>query len=73
MITTRGYRDGLRIGRHQRPQLHSIQQRIPWQDTPLVKRRHRYVVGERLVPPRGEVLVPLAEEEVRKAARAGAR
>lgn len=70
MITTRGYRDVLHIGRHQRPQHYSIQQRIPWQDTPLVKRRHRLVVGERLVPPRGEVLVPLAEEEVREAARA---
>ncbi len=70
MITTRGYRDILHIGRHQRPQHYSIQQQIPWQATPLVKRRHRHVVTERLVPPRGEVLVPLAEEEVREAARA---
>ncbi|GAA0570639.1 hydantoinase/oxoprolinase family protein [Craurococcus roseus] len=69
MITTRGYRDVLHIGRHQRPQHYSIQQRIPWQETPLVKRRHRHVVTERLVPPRGDVLVPLAEEEVREAAR----
>jgi N-methylhydantoinase A len=70
MITTRGYRDILHIGRHQRPQHYSIQQRIPWQATPLVKRRHRHVVTERLAPPRGEVLVPLAEAEVREAARA---
>jgi N-methylhydantoinase A/oxoprolinase/acetone carboxylase beta subunit len=69
MITTRGYRDVLHIGRHQRPQHYSIQQSIPWQSRPLVKRRHRLVVTERLVPPRGEVLVPLAEEEVREAAR----
>jgi N-methylhydantoinase A len=54
MITTRGYRDVLHIGRHQRPQHYSIQQRIPWQATPLVKRRHRHAVTERLVPPRGE-------------------
>lgn len=70
LITTRGYRDILHIGRHQRPQHYSIRQRIPWQDTPLVRRRHRHVVTERLVPPKGEVLVPLAEDEVRAAARA---
>lgn len=70
MITTRGFRDILHIGRHQRPQHYSIQQRIPWQATPLVKRRHRHEVTERLVPPRGEVLVPLDEAEVRVAARA---
>lgn len=70
LITTRGYRDILHIGRHQRPQHYSIRQQIPWQATPLVKRRHRLVVTERLIPPKGEVLVPLAEEEVREAARA---
>ena len=70
LITTRGYRDILHIGRHQRPLHYSIRQEIPWQARPLVKRRHRHVVTERLVPPRGEVLVPLAEEEVRAAARA---
>jgi N-methylhydantoinase A/oxoprolinase/acetone carboxylase beta subunit len=69
MITTRGYRDVVHIGRHQRPEHYSIQQRIPWQATPLVKRRHRLVVSERLIPPRGDVLVPLAEDEVREAAR----
>jgi len=70
LITTRGYRDILHIGRHQRPLHYSIRQEIPWQARPLVRRRHRHVVTERLVPPRGEVLVPLAEEEVRAAARA---
>lgn len=70
LITTRGYRDILHIGRHQRPQHYSIRQQIPWQATPLVKRRHRHVVSERLVPPKGDVLVPLAEDEVREAARA---
>ena len=53
MITTGGYRDILHIGRHQRPQHYSIMQDIPWQDRPLVKRRHRKTVTERLVPPRG--------------------
>jgi N-methylhydantoinase A/oxoprolinase/acetone carboxylase beta subunit len=70
MITTRGFRDVLHIGRHQRPEHYSIQQQIPWQSRPLVKRRHRHVVTERLAPPHGEVLVPLDEAEVREAARA---
>src|SRR6266550_1585085 len=67
MITTGGYRDILHIGRHQRPQHYSIMQDIPWQDRPLVKRRHRKTVKERLVPPRGEVLEPLDEAGVRQA------
>lgn len=70
MITTAGYRDILHIGRHQRPQHYSIRQEIPWQDRPLVRRRHRRVVAERLVPPRGEVLTPLDEAGVREAAAA---
>ena len=41
MITTAGYRDIVHIGRHQRPQHYSIRQEIPWQDRPLVRRRHR--------------------------------
>ena len=69
MITTGGYRDILHIGRHQRPQHYSIMQDIPWQDRPLVKRRHRKTVTERLVPPRGEVLESLDEEGVRRAVR----
>jgi N-methylhydantoinase A len=70
LITTRGYRDILHIGRHQRPQHYSLMQQIPWQSRPFVQRRHRYVVSERLVPPRGDVLVALDESEVREAARA---
>ena len=69
MITTRGFRDIVHIGRHQRPLHYSIQQGIPWQDQPLVRRRHRKVVTERLAPPHGEVVVPLAEAEVERAAR----
>src|SRR5712675_2921100 len=70
MITTAGYRDIVHIGRHQRPQHYSIRQEIPWQDPPLARRRHRHTVAERLVPPRGDVLVPLDEAGVREAARA---
>jgi N-methylhydantoinase A len=70
MLTTKGFRDVVHIGRHQRPQHYSIMQDIPWQSRPFVKRRHRHVVSGRIVPPGGEVLEPLNEEEVRAAARA---
>ncbi len=69
LMTTQGYRDILHIGRHQRPHHYSIQQEIPWQDRPLVRRRYRKGVPERLIPPQGEVLVPLDEAAVRQAAR----
>ena len=69
MITSRGFRDVVHIGRHQRPLHYSVMQDIPWQARPLVRRRHRKVVSERVVPPTGEVLVPLDEDEVRAAAR----
>ncbi len=69
MITSKGYRDIIHIGRHQRPENYSIMQDIPWQSRPLVRRRHRKTVPERLTPPTGEVLVPLDEEAVRQAAR----
>ncbi|GAE25522.1 N-methylhydantoinase A [Halalkalibacter wakoensis JCM 9140] len=69
MITTKGFRDITHIGRHQRPQNYSIMQEIPWQDRPLVERRHRKVVSERLTAPKGEVLTPLDEEEVRAVVR----
>jgi N-methylhydantoinase A/oxoprolinase/acetone carboxylase beta subunit len=69
MITSAGYRDIVHIGRHQRPQHYSIRQEVPWQDRVLVKRRHRKTVSERRIPPLGAVLTPLAEDEVRQAAR----
>ena len=58
MVTSEGYRDILHIGRHQRPQHYSIMQDIPWQDRPLVRRRFRKTVPERLMPPHGDVLDP---------------
>lgn len=64
MITTRGFRDIVHIARHQRPEHYSIQQEIPWQDRPLVRRRFRKVVSERLTAPKGDVAVPLDEAEV---------
>ncbi len=38
MITTKGYRDIIHIGRHQRPMHYSIMQEIPWQHHPLSAR-----------------------------------
>jgi N-methylhydantoinase A len=69
MITTKGYRDIIHIGRHQRPMHYSIMQEIPWQHHPLVRRAFCKVVAERLIPPKGEVLTKLDEDAVRRAAR----
>jgi len=66
MLTTENYRDVTHIGRHQRPQNYSVQQDIPWQDRPLVERRHRKTVPERLTAD-GAVETPLDEEAVRTA------
>ena len=68
MITTRGFRDILHMARHKRPHNFSLQYDVPWQSKPLVKRRNRIVVDERLMPPTGEIETPLNEEQVREAA-----
>jgi N-methylhydantoinase A len=68
MITTRGFRDILHMARHKRPHNFSLQYDVPWQSKPLVKRRNRIVVDERLMPPTGEVETPLNEDQVREAA-----
>lgn len=68
LITNKGYRDIIHIGRHQRPLHYSIMQEIPWQDRPLVQRRYRKVVDGRLGP-RGQELTPLNEDEVRQVVR----
>ncbi len=70
MLTTEGFRDILHIARHKRPLNFSLQQDLPWQVRPLVKRRHRLTVKERVTVPAGEVLVPLDEDEVRAQVRA---
>lgn len=68
LITTEGFRDVLHIARHKRPQTFSLQLDLPWQRNPLVPRRWRCGVPERMVPP-GEVLLPLDEDAVRRQAR----
>lgn len=65
LITTEGFRDLLHIARHKKPFNFSLQQDLPWQARPLVKRRHRLTVRERIGAD-GEILVPLDEEEVRE-------
>lgn len=67
MLTTEGFRDILHIGRHKRPYNFSLHFDVPWQSQPLVKRRNRIAVAERILPPTGEVAVPLDEDAVRAA------
>lgn len=68
MITNDGFRDILHIGRHQRPQHYSIMQDLPWQNRPLIRRRHRHTVAGRL-DATGAELLALDEQAVRAAAR----
>src|SRR5436190_5120124 len=68
LITTEGFRDILHIARHKRPQTFSLQLDLPWQTHPLVPRRRRIGVKERVLPP-GDVLVPLDEAAARAAVR----
>jgi len=68
MITTRGFRDILHMARHKRPHNFSLQFDVPWQSKPLVKRRNRIAVTERIMPPTGTVETPLDIGEVEAAA-----
>src|SRR6202045_4626238 len=70
VLTNEGFRDIIHIARHQRVEHYSIMQELPWQNRPLVKRRHPKVVKGRLGPPHGEELDPLDEAGVLAAARA---
>jgi len=65
MVTTHGFRDILHIARHKKPFNFSLQQELPWQSRPLVKRRHRLTVQERVTVPHGDVLTALDEAEAR--------
>ncbi len=68
MLTTKGFRDILHMARHKRPHNFSLQFDVPWQSKPLVKRRNRIPVTERIMPPDGSIDVALDETEVRAAA-----
>ena len=69
MLTSRGFRDILHIARHKRPYNFSLQFDVPWQSKPLVRRRNRIPITERVLPPEGTIDTPLDEDEVRKACR----
>ena len=66
LVTTEGFRDVLEMRRLRIPVLYDIQYDVP---PPLVPRRRRHEVRERLGP-RGETWVELDEESVREAAAA---
>ena len=61
LITTRGFRDVLEIGRADKPRIYDIQD--DGRPAPLVPRRFRYEITER-VGPDGQVETPLDPEEV---------
>lgn len=60
LITTRGFRDVLEMGRSNRPALFDLRYEKP---RPFVERRFRFEVNERL-DHNGQVITPLDEEEV---------
>jgi N-methylhydantoinase A/oxoprolinase/acetone carboxylase beta subunit len=68
LITTEGYRDILHIARHKKPLNFSNYQDLPWQKYPIVRRRHRLTVAERVLKD-GSVLVPLDEDRARDCVR----
>jgi N-methylhydantoinase A/oxoprolinase/acetone carboxylase beta subunit len=68
MITTEGYRDILHIARHKKPLNFSNYQDLPWQRYPVVRRRYRLTVPERIKGD-GSVLVPLDEGKAREQVR----
>jgi N-methylhydantoinase A len=65
LLTTWGMRDVLEIARGNRPDLYNLRYKKP---EPFVPRHLRLEVDERL-DPSGEVVVPLDEEDVTRAAR----
>ena len=64
LITTRGFRDVLELGRRTRPTPYGLKGRF----VPLIERRCRLEVDERM-DAEGEVLVPLDEAQVEAAAK----
>ncbi len=65
LVTTKGFRDVIEIGRQRRPETYNPFFERP---KPLVRRRDRYEVEER-VSSSGEVVKPVREEELRRLAK----
>ncbi len=66
LLTTRGFRDLLEIGRQTRPHMYDLQKDHP---PPLVPRERRHEIGER-VTAEGAVVRPLAADELARAVAA---
>jgi len=60
LVTTKGFRDIIEIGRQRRYQLYNLFMKRP---KPLVPRRYRYAIEER-VSAEGNIITPLKQEEV---------
>ena len=60
MVTTRGFRDLLEIGRQTRPHMYSLTEDQP---PALVERRHRFEIAERM-DATGEIVAGLADDAV---------
>jgi len=65
LLTTRGFRDVLELGRLRMPELYNLNYEKP---TPLVPRHRRYEIPER-IGAHGEIVLPLDEEAVAEVAR----
>src|SRR6478735_6056803 len=65
LLTTQGFRDSLEMGTEQRYDIYDLFLSFP---EPLVPRRHRLEIGER-VDRQGRVVAPLDADEVRTAVR----
>lgn len=64
LVTTKGFRDVVEIGRLRVPQLYDLNYRKP---TPLALRRHRYEIAERMLAD-GTVLVPISDDDLERVA-----
>jgi N-methylhydantoinase A len=65
LVTTKGFRDIIEIGRQRRHELYNVFLQRP---KPLVQRRHRYTVKERITA-KGEIIQPLDIEEMGRIAQ----
>jgi N-methylhydantoinase A/oxoprolinase/acetone carboxylase beta subunit len=69
LITTKGFRDVLHIGRKKRRYNFSNYQDVPRQSRPIVRRRDRMAVAERVLAPDGRIATKLDLDEARAAIR----
>src|SRR5699024_9893256 len=68
LITTEGFRDILEMGRWWRSNLYDLQEDKPQQEQPLIPRRLRFPVTERM-DSQGNIITPLNKKEAKILAR----